>query len=182
MPLTKRSTNDSPAAPAVGMADGQSLSPHGELPADLELAECDGSVAVFARLGPDRGTRKTPSDDEGGMHLEARSMWHRVVQQPSTNAATEGIDFKSKDSGAVRGGYRASLCFGPARCFISADSDQSHSDAPPPVPGESHSAIFSQVVTLRDDRLTIYISSEHRLEHEYNPNAKTRIHNKITES
>jgi hypothetical protein len=32
MPRTKRSTNHSPAASAVGMADGQSLSPHGELP------------------------------------------------------------------------------------------------------------------------------------------------------
>jgi hypothetical protein len=89
MPCTKRSTNDSPAAPAVGLADGQSISPDGELPADLELPKCDGSVAVLKQLGRNCGTRWSPTDDQGGGKREAPSVGHLELCEASDHQCGE---------------------------------------------------------------------------------------------
>jgi hypothetical protein len=90
MPCTKRSTNDSPADCAAGVVDGQIVSPHRELPGDLELPECGGSGAVFTRLGRDHGTRRTPSDDQGGGKCEAPSVGHLELCEASDHQCGDG--------------------------------------------------------------------------------------------
>jgi hypothetical protein len=90
MPRTKRSTNDSTADCAVGMAEGQSMSPDRELPADLELPECGGSVAVFKQFGRDRGTRRTSSHDQSIRNAVAPSLGHPELCGASDHQCGDG--------------------------------------------------------------------------------------------